>query len=159
MFQKADRATSKKFDIIIQIQEPKSPWEIVDMYLVTAQPPVGDRSFNACLVLVDSYNLIPVFSLFHKYLKPMDTAIIIWNKFISHKGLFQNIIINRDPKFTSDLWINICNLSGTNLSFSKAYPPQADRLSQRMIQTLEEMVRRFCAYGLKFKDSDGFTHD
>ncbi|MBW0514764.1 hypothetical protein O181_054479 [Austropuccinia psidii MF-1] len=28
-----------------------------------------------------------------------------------------------------------------------------------MIQALEDMVRRFCAYGLKFKDCDGFTHD
>ncbi|MBW0515247.1 hypothetical protein O181_054962 [Austropuccinia psidii MF-1] len=28
-----------------------------------------------------------------------------------------------------------------------------------MIQTLEDIVRRFCAYSLEFKDSDGFTHD
>ncbi|MBW0497576.1 hypothetical protein O181_037291 [Austropuccinia psidii MF-1] len=28
-----------------------------------------------------------------------------------------------------------------------------------MIQTLEDMIRRFCGYGLEFKDSDGFTHD
>ncbi|MBW0573536.1 hypothetical protein O181_113251 [Austropuccinia psidii MF-1] len=28
-----------------------------------------------------------------------------------------------------------------------------------MIQTLEDMARRFCAYGLGFKDCDGFTHD
>ncbi|MBW0582467.1 hypothetical protein O181_122182, partial [Austropuccinia psidii MF-1] len=28
-----------------------------------------------------------------------------------------------------------------------------------MIQTVEDMIRRFCAYGLDFKDSDGFTHD
>ncbi|MBW0556578.1 hypothetical protein O181_096293 [Austropuccinia psidii MF-1] len=28
-----------------------------------------------------------------------------------------------------------------------------------MIQTLEDMIRRFCPYGLEFKDSDGFTHD
>ncbi|MBW0503784.1 hypothetical protein O181_043499 [Austropuccinia psidii MF-1] len=28
-----------------------------------------------------------------------------------------------------------------------------------MIQPLEDMFRRFCAYGLKLKDSDGFTHD
>ncbi|MBW0519355.1 hypothetical protein O181_059070 [Austropuccinia psidii MF-1] len=27
-----------------------------------------------------------------------------------------------------------------------------------MIQTLEDMVRRFCAYGLELKDCDGFTH-
>ncbi|MBW0503757.1 hypothetical protein O181_043472 [Austropuccinia psidii MF-1] len=28
-----------------------------------------------------------------------------------------------------------------------------------MIQTLEDMIRRFCAYGLELKDSDSFTHD
>ncbi|MBW0552099.1 hypothetical protein O181_091814 [Austropuccinia psidii MF-1] len=28
-----------------------------------------------------------------------------------------------------------------------------------MIQTLEVMVRRICAYGLEFKDCDGLTHD
>ncbi|MBW0551143.1 hypothetical protein O181_090858 [Austropuccinia psidii MF-1] len=28
-----------------------------------------------------------------------------------------------------------------------------------MIQTLEDMVRRFCAYVLEFKDCDEFTHD
>ncbi|MBW0480035.1 hypothetical protein O181_019750 [Austropuccinia psidii MF-1] len=27
-----------------------------------------------------------------------------------------------------------------------------------MIQNLEEIIIRFCAYGLDFKDSDGFTH-
>ncbi|MBW0586941.1 hypothetical protein O181_126656 [Austropuccinia psidii MF-1] len=32
-------------------------------------------------------------------------------------------------------------------------------LAERMIQTLEDMIRRFCAYWLEFKDSDGFTHD
>ncbi|MBW0583126.1 hypothetical protein O181_122841 [Austropuccinia psidii MF-1] len=28
-----------------------------------------------------------------------------------------------------------------------------------MIQTLEDMIRRFCAYGLEFKHLHGFTHD
>ncbi|MBW0550025.1 hypothetical protein O181_089740 [Austropuccinia psidii MF-1] len=28
-----------------------------------------------------------------------------------------------------------------------------------MIQTLEDMIRRFCSYGLEFEDSDGFTHN
>ncbi|MBW0523459.1 hypothetical protein O181_063174 [Austropuccinia psidii MF-1] len=49
--------------------------------------------------------------------------------------------------------------SRTKLSFSKAYHPQTDGLAERMIQTSEDIIRRFCAYGLEFKDSDGFTHD
>ncbi|MBW0561559.1 hypothetical protein O181_101274 [Austropuccinia psidii MF-1] len=32
-------------------------------------------------------------------------------------------------------------------------------MTERMIQKLEEMIRRFCAYDLEFKESDGFTHD
>ncbi|MBW0575241.1 hypothetical protein O181_114956 [Austropuccinia psidii MF-1] len=28
-----------------------------------------------------------------------------------------------------------------------------------MIQTLEDMIRRFCAYGLELKDSECFNHD
>ncbi|MBW0499131.1 hypothetical protein O181_038846 [Austropuccinia psidii MF-1] len=126
---------------------------------VTALPPGGDRSYNACLVLADRYRKTPMFLPCHKDDTAMDTAIMIWNEVISHKGLFQNIISDRDPKFTSALWTNLHNLFGTKLSFSTAYHPQTDGLAERMIQTLEDMIRRFCTYGLELKDSDGFTHD
>ncbi|MBW0563881.1 hypothetical protein O181_103596 [Austropuccinia psidii MF-1] len=95
----------------------------------------------------------------HKDYTAMDTAIMIWNKVISHTGFFQNIISNRDPNFTSALWTNLHNLFGTKLPFSTAYHGQTDVLAEIIIQTLEDMSRRFCAYGLEFKDSDGFTHD
>ncbi|MBW0588503.1 hypothetical protein O181_128218 [Austropuccinia psidii MF-1] len=129
------------------------------MYWVKALPPGGDRSFNACLVLVDRYNKPPVFLPCHKDATTMDTGIMIWNKVIRHTGLFQNIISERDLKVTSSLWTNLHNLFGTKLSFLKAYHCQTDGLAERMIQTLEEMIRRLCAYGIVFKDSDGFTHD
>ncbi|MBW0518486.1 hypothetical protein O181_058201 [Austropuccinia psidii MF-1] len=89
----------------------------------------------------------------------MDTAIMIWNQAIRHTGLFQNIIIDRDPKFTTALWTNLYNLFGTRLLFSTAYHPQTDCLAEIMIQTLEDMIRRFCAYGPEFKYSDGFSHN
>ncbi|MBW0504105.1 hypothetical protein O181_043820 [Austropuccinia psidii MF-1] len=140
------------------MQEPKSPWEIVHMGWVTALPPGGDSGYNACLVLVDRYRKTPKFLPCHKDDTAMDTAITIWNKSISNTGLFQSIISDRDPKFTSALWKNLHNLFGTNLSFSTAYHPQTDGLAERMIQTLEDIIRIFCSYGLEFKDSDGFTH-
>ncbi|MBW0473558.1 hypothetical protein O181_013273 [Austropuccinia psidii MF-1] len=88
----------------------------------------------------------------------METDIMIWNKFIIHTGLFQNSISDRDAKLTSALWKNLHNLLRTKLSFSKSYHPQTDGLEERMIQTLEDMIRRFCAYGLELRDLDGFTH-
>ncbi|MBW0555533.1 hypothetical protein O181_095248 [Austropuccinia psidii MF-1] len=126
---------------------------------VTTLPLGGDRSYNACLVLVDRYNKTPMFLKCHKDDTAMDMAIMIWNKVISHTGLFQNIISDRDPKFISALWTNLHNLFGTKLSFSTSCHPQTDGLSERIIQTLQDMIRRFCAYGLEFKDSDGSTHD
>ncbi|MBW0545541.1 hypothetical protein O181_085256 [Austropuccinia psidii MF-1] len=126
---------------------------------VTALPPGGDKSYNVCLVSVDRYRKTPMFLPCHKDDTAMDTVIMTWNKVIRNTGIFQNIISDRDPKFTSALWTNLHNLFGTKLSFSPAYHPQTDSLAERMIQTLEDMIRIFCAYGVEFKDSDGFTHD
>ncbi|MBW0518989.1 hypothetical protein O181_058704 [Austropuccinia psidii MF-1] len=131
--QKENRATGKKFGMMIQIKEPKFPWEIVDMDWVTTLPPGGDRSFNACLVLVDRYRKTPRFLPFHKDDTAMETAIMVCNRVISHKQLFQNILSDRDPNFTSELWKNLHNLFGTKLSFSNAYHPQADGLEERVI--------------------------
>ncbi|MBW0523849.1 hypothetical protein O181_063564 [Austropuccinia psidii MF-1] len=126
---------------------------------VTALPPSGDRSYTSCVVIEDRYRKTPIFLPCHKNDTAMDKALLLWNRVISHKGLFKNIISDRDPKFTSALCTNINRLFGTNLSFSTAYHPQTDGLEERMIQTSEKMIRRFCAYGLELKDSGGFTHD
>ncbi|MBW0565523.1 hypothetical protein O181_105238 [Austropuccinia psidii MF-1] len=126
---------------------------------VAASAPEGDESYNACLVIVDRYRKTPIFLPCHKDDTAMDTTLLIWNRVTSHTGLFKNIISDRDPKFKSALWTNLNKILGTKLSFSTSYHPKTDGLAEKMIQTLEDMIRRFCAYGLEFEDSDGFTHD
>ncbi|MBW0510162.1 hypothetical protein O181_049877 [Austropuccinia psidii MF-1] len=118
---------------MIQLQEPKFPWEIAHMDWVTTIPPGGDRSYNACLVLVDRLSKASMFLPYHKDDKDRDTAIMIWNKAISLTGLFQNIISDRDTKLTSAFCTNLHNLFETKLSFSTAYNPQTDFLGERMI--------------------------
>ncbi|MBW0526008.1 hypothetical protein O181_065723 [Austropuccinia psidii MF-1] len=88
------------------------------MNWVTALPPSGDKSYDACLVIVDRYSKTPILLPCHRDDTAMDTALLLWT-----------------------------------------YHPQTDGLAERMIQILEDMIRRFPAYGLRFKDSDGFTHD
>ncbi|MBW0497391.1 hypothetical protein O181_037106 [Austropuccinia psidii MF-1] len=125
---------------------------------VTALPPSGDKGYNSCLVIVDRYRKTPIFLPCHKDDTAIDTALLLWSRVISHTGLFKNIISDRDLKFTSALWTNLHRLFGTKLSFSTAYNPQMDGLAERMIQTSEDMIRRFCAYRSELKDSDGTTH-
>ncbi|MBW0547733.1 hypothetical protein O181_087448 [Austropuccinia psidii MF-1] len=126
---------------------------------ITGLPPGGDRSYNAFLVIIDRFSKTPIFLPCHRDDTAMETALLIWNRVISWTGILTNIISVRDPKFTSALWTNLHQLFGTRLSFSTAYHPQPDGLAERMIQTLEDMVRRLCAYGLELKYCDGFTHD
>ncbi|MBW0584337.1 hypothetical protein O181_124052 [Austropuccinia psidii MF-1] len=114
---------------------------------------------NDFLVIIDRFSKPPILLPCHKDDTAMDTALLIRDRVESWTGIFTNIIGDRDPKFTSAVWTNLHQLFGTKLSFSTAYHPQTDGLAERMIQTLEDMVRRFCAYGLEFTDCDGFTHE
>ncbi|MBW0463107.1 hypothetical protein O181_002822 [Austropuccinia psidii MF-1] len=89
----------------------------------------------------------------------MDTALLIWNRVVSWTGIFTNTISDRDPRFTSALCTNIHQVFGPKLSCSTAYHPQTNFLAERMIQTLEYMVRNACAYDPKLKYCFVFTHD
>ncbi|MBW0550861.1 hypothetical protein O181_090576 [Austropuccinia psidii MF-1] len=109
---------------MVHIQGPKSPWGFVHMEWVTALHPSGERSYNSCLFIVDRYSKTPIFLPCHRDDTAMDKALLLWGRFISHTGLFKNIISDRDPKFTSALWTNLHRLFGTKSSFSKAHHPQ-----------------------------------
>ncbi|MBW0496345.1 hypothetical protein O181_036060 [Austropuccinia psidii MF-1] len=128
------------------------------MNYFTELPPSGDKSYNFCLVAVERYSKTPILLPCHKDDTPMDTDVLLWHRVISHTGLFKNIISNRAPKLTTAIWTNIHRFFDTKVSFSTAFHPQNDRLAERTIQALEDMIRRFCAYGLEVEDSDGFTH-
>ncbi|MBW0479243.1 hypothetical protein O181_018958 [Austropuccinia psidii MF-1] len=117
-----------KFCLITHIQEPKSPWEVLYMDWVTALPPSGDRSYNASLVIAERYGKTEIFLPCHRYDTSVDTALLLWSRFISHTGLFKNITSDRDPKFKTSLWTNLHRFLGTKLSFSTAYHPQTDGL-------------------------------
>ncbi|MBW0495014.1 hypothetical protein O181_034729 [Austropuccinia psidii MF-1] len=95
----------------------------------------------------------------HKEDTAMDTALLFWNNIISTCGVPKIIISDRDPKFTSELWTNLYDMLRTKPAFSTAYHPQTYGLDERMIQTPEEILRRFCANGMEYKDHEGYSHD
>ncbi|MBW0525748.1 hypothetical protein O181_065463 [Austropuccinia psidii MF-1] len=89
----------------------------------------------------------------------MDTALLFWNNIISTCGVPKIIISDRDLKFTSEFWTNLYDILGTKLAFSTAYHPQTDGLAERMIQKMKDILKRFFAYGMEYKDHEGYTHD
>ncbi|MBW0533594.1 hypothetical protein O181_073309 [Austropuccinia psidii MF-1] len=105
--QKANRKHGKKYGLLQHIEEPKHPWETINMDWVTGLVPGGKENFNACLIIV--------------------------NSIICTCGVPKIIISDRDPKFKSEFWTNLYDMLGTKLAFYTAYHPQTDGLVERMI--------------------------
>ncbi|MBW0469823.1 hypothetical protein O181_009538 [Austropuccinia psidii MF-1] len=122
------------------------------MYWVTGLVPGGKENFNAWLVMVDRYSKSVRCLPCHKRNTAMDTALLFWNNIVSTCGSPRIIISDRDPKFTSEFWTSLYDMPVAKLAFSTAYYPQTDGVAERMIQKMEEIVRRFCAYGMEYKD-------
>ncbi|MBW0530024.1 hypothetical protein O181_069739 [Austropuccinia psidii MF-1] len=125
------------------------------MNWVTRLVPGGKENYNACLIIVDrlrkSMRCLPC----HKEDTAMDTALLFWKNIISTFGVLKIIIRDRDPKFKSKFWTNLYEMHGTKLAFSTGYHPKTDGLAERMIQPMEVILRRFCAYGMEYKDHEG----
>ncbi|MBW0519330.1 hypothetical protein O181_059045 [Austropuccinia psidii MF-1] len=111
------------------------------------------------MIIVDRLRKSVKCLLCHKEDTAMDTALLFWNIIISTCGVPKIIISDRDTKFTSAFCTSLYDMLGTKLAFSTAYHPQTDGLAERMIQTMEDILRRFCSYGMEYKDHEGYTHD
>ncbi|MBW0504732.1 hypothetical protein O181_044447 [Austropuccinia psidii MF-1] len=81
----------------------------------------------------------------------IDTALLFWNNIISTCGVLRIIISDKDPKLTPEIWTSLCDMPGKKLAFSKAYHPQTDGLAEGMIQTMEDILQRFCEYGMEHR--------
>ncbi|MBW0494805.1 hypothetical protein O181_034520 [Austropuccinia psidii MF-1] len=155
----ANRKNGKKYGQIQHIEEPKHSWETINIYWFTGLVPEGNENFNSFLIIADWFSKSVGCLSCHKENTAMDTALLFWNNIISTCGVPKIIISDRDPKLTSDVWTNLYEMLGTKLLFSTAYHPQTVGLAERMMQTMENILRRFCAYGMEYKDPEGYTHD
>ncbi|MBW0483154.1 hypothetical protein O181_022869 [Austropuccinia psidii MF-1] len=108
-------------------------------------------------IIVERVSKSVIFLACHKEDKSIDTALSFWNNIITTCGVPKIIISDKDPKFTSEFWTNLYDILGTITSFSTAYHEQTDGLVERMIQTIEDIIRRFCAYGMEYKAHDWVT--
>ncbi|MBW0579359.1 hypothetical protein O181_119074 [Austropuccinia psidii MF-1] len=137
---------------------------------VTGLVPGGKENFNAFLIIVDRFRnsvrclpcqkedtAMDTALLFWNNIictcgvhTAMDTALLFWNNIITMCGVPKIIMSDRDKEFSLEFWTNLYDMLGTKLAFSKAYHPQTYGLAERMSQTMEDIRRRFCAYGMEY---------
>lgn len=75
-----------------------------------------------------------------------DVALSFFTHIFPHHGLPDDIISDRDPKFTSQFWEELVKLCGAKLRMSLTKHPQTDGASEAMNRMLENYIRCFCNY-------------
>ncbi|GKD99290.1 putative reverse transcriptase domain-containing protein, partial [Tanacetum coccineum] len=92
-------------------------------------------------VIVDRLTKSAHFIPMHDDYKMDRLASLYLNEIVARYGVPISIISDRDSHFTSRYWQSMQEALGTRLDMSTSYHPQADGQSERIIQTLEEMLR------------------
>ncbi|MBW0477065.1 hypothetical protein O181_016780 [Austropuccinia psidii MF-1] len=157
-FQKESRKNWKRYGLLQHIEEPKHPWEAINIGWVTELVPGGKENFNSFLVIVDRYSKSFRCLQCHKEDTAMDTELLFWSNIIPTCGVLKITISDREPKFTLEFLTNLYDMLWTKLAFYTAYHPQTDGLAERMMQKMEDIIRRFYAYVIEYKDNEGYTH-
>lgn len=117
---------------------PSRPWESIAMDFIRLFPEYN--RFNYLWVVIDRLT-----SMVH--LVPLQTTIKfieLTQSFIDNivqlHGLPNSIVSDWDSKFTSKFWSEVQRLLGTHLKLSTLFHPQTDRLSERTIQTISQIL-------------------
>ena len=56
---------------------------------------------------------------------------------VRHYGLPDEVLHDRDPRFTAEFWTSLWKALGSRAVFSSAYHPQTDGRTERMHRTIE----------------------
>ncbi|GJP67424.1 hypothetical protein CLOP_g24243, partial [Closterium sp. NIES-67] len=103
-----------------------------------------DGCNDAIFVVVDKLTKMAHFAACKESISAKETARLFIPTVVHLDGIPSAIILDRDTKFTSNLWRNLWEQFGTRLQFSSAYHPETDRQTKRANQTMEELIRTTC---------------
>ncbi|KAA3480028.1 DNA/RNA polymerases superfamily protein [Gossypium australe] len=132
------------------IMVPKWKWDRITMDFITGLPLTLNKKDDVWVVvnrLTKSAHFIPVrvdFSL-------DKLASLYISEILRLYGVPLSIISDRDTRSTSRFWKKLQEALGTKLNFSTAFHPQTDGQSERLIQVLEDMLRKVLRFGKKGK--------
>ena len=77
--------------------------------------------------------------------KEETTKLLLDNIYRIH-GLPNDIVLDKETQFTSNIWKGLFQLFGVKINFSTVYHPQTNRKTERLNQILEEYLRCIIYY-------------
>ena len=117
---------------------PQWSWQSIGMdYL--GPVPMSKNGNDMVLIVVDRLTKMAHFIPTTTKITTKQTAEL----FLRHVFHSDNIISNRDPKFTSHFWRSLHKILGINLLMSTTEHPQIDGQSETMVKIVQKLIRLF----------------
>lgn len=121
---------------------PSRPWESVSVDFITHLPKTKKGHTSIC-VFVDRLTKMIVVEPTTDKVTATEIATLYFRAVFRHHGLPTSLISDRDPKFTSEFWIELQRALQTHLNMSSAGHAQTDGQTERANRTVIEMLRAF----------------
>ena len=137
-------SSKKKNGRLMPMPTPSECWEVVGVDYITGLP--ESNGYNAIQTAVCCLSKRPVYAPMKKTDNAVEAAKVFFDSVVRHHGLPKVIVSDRDPKFTSQFWRELCRMMGVRQSMTVAHRAQADGQAERQHRTLEDALRCMVSY-------------
>ena len=135
---------TKAWGLLKPLSVPDRPWRMLSIDFIVELPPAEDHT--TIFVVVDRLSKMAHFIPMKGTPSASETAQAFIKEIIRLHGVPANIVSDRGVQFTSRFWRSLCKALDIELSFSSAYHPQTNGLTERTNQTLEQYLRCFSSF-------------
>ena len=133
-----------KYRLLQPLDTPYAPWRSISVDFIVALP--ESEGMNQIMVVVDRFTKMGHFITLRGESTAKDCAdAFIKNVWKLHR-LPDEIVSDRDTRWTSEFWKNLCEIIGIKRNLSTAFHPQSDGQTKCLNQTLEPYLRTFINY-------------
>ena len=138
----------KPYGYLQPIESPAVPFHTLTLDFILVIP-LSDDEFDYTIIVIDKFTKRIIYILGKATWSAERWAIVLLDRLdIADWGLPKVLLLDRDPKFLSDLWKALFTRLGVKLLYSIAYHLQTDGSSERTNQ-IAEIVLRFYLHALQ----------
>ncbi|RVW90797.1 Transposon Tf2-8 polyprotein [Vitis vinifera] len=128
----------KAVGLLQPLHIPERPWESISMDFITGFPKV--RDFKSIFVVADRLSKYIVFISTPDACPAEETTKLFFSNVVKHFGLPNDIVSDRDARFTGRFWVELFKLLDSELKFSTTNHPQTNEQTERINALLEEYL-------------------
>uniref|UniRef100_A0A3B3HPI5 Gypsy retrotransposon integrase-like protein 1 n=1 Tax=Oryzias latipes TaxID=8090 RepID=A0A3B3HPI5_ORYLA len=128
---------------LLPLSTPSRPWSHIAVDFVSGLPP--SQGHTVILTIIDRFSKAAQFIPLPQLPSASETADVLINHVFRHHGIPSDIVSDRGPQFTSQVWRAFCSALGATVSLTSGYHPQSNGQAERANQELEAALRCLAA--------------